>query len=308
MDLIIKYRPSRLEEVIGHDLVVQSLAKTLKRGDAHSFLFSGPSGVGKTTLARIVARMVDCNAYNIIEIDAATHSSVDAMRQLTEMLQYAAMGTTPTRVIIVDEAHALSRQAWQSLLKSVEEPGPNVYWAFCSTEPKKVPVTIRNRCVVYALKPLRLDDLIELGDKVCRAEQLDMNDPILRLMAKQAEGSPRQLLTFIAGCRGIDDPARVLEMITGITEAGGSLAIDLARALVKGESWAALVKIVQSIEESEESTRRVLLAYLTKVVLGAKSDARAGKALEMLDAFADPYDSSSEKAQLLLSLGRCALR
>lgn len=303
-DLTAKYRPSKLEDVVGHKAVVASLRKNLENRGQHAFLFTGESGIGKTTLARIVAGALDCDSHNILEIDAATYSSIDAMRKITEMLAYAPLGTCPNRTIIIDEAHGLSKQAWQSLLKSVEEPGPHTYWCFCSTDPAKIPQTIQTRCLAYVLKPLRADDLFDLAERIVAGERMDLSEGALGRVVKASDGSPRRLITLLAKVRDSedDDLDALLDRLSSDDEGE---AVDLARALAGGKGWAECARIAASIEDSAETVRHVVLAYMTKVALGAKQDRVAGRALEIIDAFCGGYDPTAGKAPLLVSIGRC---
>ncbi len=126
--LHLKYRPKDFDEVVGQDAVVKSLQQAVKNNAGHTFLFTGLSGVGKTTLARITAATVGCVSSNLIEIDAATHTGVDDMRDVTFSLKYKPIGVGSVKVIIVDECHMLSKSAWNSLLKVLEEPPAWVYW------------------------------------------------------------------------------------------------------------------------------------------------------------------------------------
>ena len=116
-DLHIKHRPKTFDGVIGHEEEVASIVNAIHDGRGHTILLTGPSGVGKTTIARLIAREVGCSRYNLREIDAATHTGIDAMREVAEALQFKAMGKTAAKVVIIDEAHALSKAAIQSLLK-----------------------------------------------------------------------------------------------------------------------------------------------------------------------------------------------
>ena len=304
LDLARKYRPETWKQVIGQDVAIKSLRATLKEGGKHSFIFIGPSGTGKTTIARILAKAVNCEKYNVMEIDAATHTGIDAMRAMTEDIAFKAFGASIVKVIIVDEAHSLSKQAWQSLLKSVEEPPEHAYWVFCTTEPGKIPKTIITRCATFTLQPVKADTICDLLMKVADAEGYQTPEEVLNLIARQSFGSPRQALSYLSQCYGCATVKEALPILQKADEEGE--AIDLARALVKGGlTWARVTKLLEPIrEQSAESIRLVILAYLTTVAMGSKTDDQAGRTLEMIDAFSTPYYSSEGFAPLLLSIGR----
>src|ERR1700722_12790207 len=158
-----KYRPLSFDQVVGQDAVVKGLKRVVKDARAHTFLFTGPAGTGKTTLARILANAFGQNqgtAANIEEIAAADTTGVDAMREVIKHPLYRAIGSSPVKAVILDEAHRLSGSAWDVLLKPIEEPPPHVYWMICSTNPGKIPKTIVSRCLRYDLKPVSEDDLL----------------------------------------------------------------------------------------------------------------------------------------------------
>ena len=133
--LYVKYRPQHLDDVTGQDEVVKVLKGLVERNDTHAMLFTGPSGVGKTTLARIVALDLGCVEENggIMEIDGATYTGIDKMRSVQDGTQYQPFGKANHRCVILDECHRLSGQAWDSLLKVVEEPHSHMSWMFCTT-------------------------------------------------------------------------------------------------------------------------------------------------------------------------------
>ena len=160
-ELATKYRPQTFEEVIGQPQAVASIKTVLKRQSSRSFILTGPSGTGKTTLGRIIATTVGAVKSAIVEVDAASNTGVDAMREILEMTQYRGFGGAG-RVFIIDECHMLSANAWNSMLKGIEEPPPGIYWVLCTTEPTKIPKTIKTRCVQYDLQPVGVDDIYTL--------------------------------------------------------------------------------------------------------------------------------------------------
>ncbi len=283
-DLHTKYRPSTFDDVVGQDAVVASLKKVLAKDTSHAFIFTGPSGTGKTTLARIIAHEVGCTKQNLVEVDAATHTGVEAMREVTSTLIYSGLGQTATKVVIIDEAHMLSPAAWNSMLKHIEEPPAHVYWCICTTNPGKIPATIKTRCNSYDLSEVGKDELVSLLERVRQEEELETDDEILDLIAKKAEGSPRRALTAlsqVAHCSARKEAAAILKDFGEEPE-----IIALCRALSKGVSWKEAMELLRNIKEHPEGIRIVVCNYFQKVAL---SGANPEMCCNILSAFGEPY-------------------
>lgn len=307
-DLHIKYRPQTLDDVIGQSAVVRSLRALEKAQWPHAFLFTGPSGCGKTTLARIISRALNVGRDGLIEIDAATNSGVDAMRLVLQNVQYKAMGDNPTKFVIVDECHALSKQTWQSLLLSIEEPPPHVYWALCTTEAHKVPRTIMTRCHTYQVKPVSPSLLGDFLTVITEEEGLKVAEDIVQLCAKEAGGSVRQALVNLSAARGAKDRKQAAQLLMAASEA--TEAVDLARMLVDGSaSWDRCIDCIKALPEGEtaESVRLVVLRYVQSTLLGEGRRRDPQRLLAVLEQFSNPFFQAEDKAPLLLAVGRLVI-
>lgn len=304
--LQLKYRPKSWGEVIGHDAVIKSLEASFSKSTVpHTYLFIGESGVGKTTLARLLAKQFNCDPVNIIEVDAATTTGVDDMRALTESTSYQGFGEHPNKMYIIDECHFLSKQAWGSLLKATEDTPQHVYFAFCTTDEGKVPPTILTRCQTYYLKSLRYDDIMDLLEDVSEKENLLLakDGDILRLVAKSCGGSPRQALTMLAAvadCQDIAEAAVLLEAPLESKE-----IIDLCRAIVAGNvNWKTVQTTIKAmVEQSPESMRIIMVSYLNVCLLNAKSEKEVPRLLDILAAFSKPCNPTDKWAGILLAIG-----
>lgn len=301
-----KYRPKTLDDVVGQDHVVKSLRRVIKDGRQKAFIFTGPAGTGKTTISRILANHFaggEATAANIDEIDAATHSGADAMRLKVTSALYRAIGASPVKVLILDEAHRLSSTAWDALLKPIEEPPSHVYWCLCTTNEGKIPKTIQTRCLKYELKPVKEELLLELLCKVADAEEFSTADEVLEAIAEESSGSPRQALVYLEACSSVEDAAEARRVMrSGINS---KEVVDLCRFLVSGKprTWAEAVKYVQSLDVEAESIRIAIVNYLSAVLLNSKSDKQAVGILRLLEPFLKPYQQSDKLGPLLHSIG-----
>lgn len=306
MSFTTKYRPQTFEEVIGQKAVVSSMRTALKERRATTFLLDGPSGTGKTTLARIGAMFVGCKGKrDIQEVDAASYTGIDDMRQIAGGLMYRPIGND-VKALIIDEAHGLSKAAWNSLLKILEEPPSWVYWFLCTTEPSRVPATIMTRVVRYQLKPVSLEELEDLLFKVADEEKIlpgKTGDTIITLCAKEAAGSPRQALSNLATCANAKDRQEASDLLASAIESHE--AIELAKLLLAGTNWEKAQPLLASLKElNAESVRQTVRAYITAVALGNKKTATAHRCMAILEAFEKPCIPGEQFTPIVLAVGR----
>ncbi len=218
-----KYRPQTFAELIGQDAMVQTLGNAIRRGRlAHAFLMTGVRGVGKTSTARLIAKALNCigpdgqggptidpcgqcepcvaiaegRHIDVIEMDAASHTGVDDVREIIEAVRYAAVSAR-YKIYIIDEVHMLSRNAFNALLKTLEEPPAHVKFLFATTEVDKLPVTVLSRCQRFDLRRIQTPVLAAHFAHVCAAEQVSAEDEALAMIAAAAEGSVRDGLSIL---------------------------------------------------------------------------------------------------------------
>lgn len=303
---ITKYRPISLDEVIGNGVVVTSLkdlTKNIEKMPHCYILHSEHPGLGKTSLARILAKIVHCDDNNIIEVDAGVYTGIDAMRNLQDSLNYAGFGDNANKFIIIDEAHALSAASWKSLLKIVEEPPRHVYFVFCTTDIAKIPEAIKTRCHCYKLLPVLSDKLLDLLEFVCNNEQLLLSKEQLKFIADNSKGSPRQALCYLSQCRACKTIDEIIVLIE--TSDDNKEVIDLFQSLLK-KDWSSISKILKSLKTQnlQPETIRIQLAnLLTAYILNARNPNDAVKYLTILDHFSKPIYENTGWAVLTLACG-----
>jgi len=314
-----KWRPQRFDDVIGQRGVTQTLRNAIgARRIAQSFVFSGPRGVGKTTTARILARGLNCEQgptadpcgacdacveiaqgrdMDVIEIDAATNTQVDKVRAVI----IEGLGMAPVRdrykIFIIDEVHRLSAQAFDALLKSVEEPPPHVVFMMATTEIEKVPATIQSRSQVFELKTIGVKQIADQLRRIAAAEGIKVDEAALMLVARAGDGSMRdaqsaldQVIAFAGESIGADDVASVLGLVRR------DLLIEIAGAVAR-EDATAIFDLAARAVESGYDLRLVIreLARLTRDLLILSVDP---------SRVADPEIAAEAERQALLDLSR----
>jgi len=314
-----KWRPQRFDDVIGQRGVTQTLRNAINtKRIAQSFVFSGPRGVGKTTTARILARALNCDKgptpdpcgvcdacveiaqgrdIDVLEIDAATNTQVDKVREVI----IAGLGMAPVRdrykVFIIDEVHRLSNQAFDALLKSIEEPPPHVVFMMATTEIEKVPQTIQSRSQVFELKMIGVKQIADQLRTIADAEKISVEDDALMLIARAGDGSMRdaqsafdQVIAFAGATISTADVSTVLGLVRR------DLLIEMADAVAR-EDAPAVFDLAGRAVEAGYDLRLVIreLARLTRDLLVLSIDA---------SRVSDPEIAADADRQALLDLSR----
>ncbi len=300
-----KYRPQSFAELIGQDAMVTTLGNAIERGRiAHAFLLTGVRGVGKTSTARLVAKALNCIGLNgqggptiepcgvcepcvaiaegryidVIEMDAASHTGVDDVREIIEAVRYAAVSAR-YKIYIIDEVHMLSKNAFNALLKTLEEPPAHVKFLFATTEVGKVPVTVLSRCQRFDLRRISAGKLADHFAYVARAEGVEIEDEALQTIARAAEGSARDGLSIldqaIAHGEGRVTAAEVRSML-GLADRGRIRR--LLDSVLAGDAAATLAQLdeAHSLGVEPAALLRGLMESLhaiTRAKAGAPDDA-----------------------------------
>ena len=193
-----KYRPDSLKKLVGQPDAVTLIEKQIKNNNlSHAYLFSGPRGVGKTSLARIIATTLGCDpVFDITEIDAASHNKVDDIRELNDSINFIASSPGKKRVFILDEVHMLSNAASNAFLKTLEEPPEHVIFILATTEPERVLETIKSRTTHIAFKRIGNDQIISTLNEIGKNEKIKINDDVLSYIANQSDGSLRDAINL----------------------------------------------------------------------------------------------------------------
>ncbi len=303
--------------MLGQEHVVRALSHALETGRLHhAYLFTGTRGVGKTTLARILAKCLNCEQgvsptpcgecsacrdidagrfSDLIEVDAATNTRVEEMRELLDNSQYRPV-TGRFKVYIIDEVHMLSKHAFNAMLKTLEEPPEHMKFILATTDPQKVPVTVLSRCLQFALKPMTVEQLESRLALILAAEQVAFEPAALRLVARAAQGSVRDSLSLldkaIAFGGGRIEEAQVADLL-GV--AAPDAVLHLAQALAE-RSGTQLLAALQGLIEAGHSADVLLQDFarlmqhlaLLQLVPGGDPSAAADPALSSLAALLDP--------------------
>jgi DNA polymerase-3 subunit gamma/tau len=290
--LYLKWRPMTLDEVVGQEHVTTTLRNALTQEKVrHAYLFSGPRGTGKTSVARLLAKAVNClhedpaqrpdntcahcvavnegRFLDLIEIDAASHTGVDDVRDLRDKIAFSP-NQGRYKVYIIDEVHRFSGAAFDALLKTLEEPPPHALFVLATTEIDKVPATIKSRCQRFDFRRIPTTQIVDRLEQMVHAEGLKAERRALELMARQATGSLRDAISLLDQLVADPEEEITLEMAQAALGTSGSQAVDeVIRAMLDFDTAAGLEAIRQAIDTGAEPRQlaREIVDWLRNVLL-----------------------------------------
>lgn len=291
LSLYRKYRPQTFAEVIGQEHIVRTITNALNSGRvAHAYLFAGPRGTGKTTFARLLAKGLNCAkgttgspcgscdqckriasgfSVDVIEIDGASNRGIDEIRELRERVRFAPVEAR-SKVYIIDEVHMLTNEAFNALLKVLEEPPANVIFVFATTEAHKIPPTILSRCQKFDFRRFNLAQTLTLLEKVVAAENVNAEKDALALVARQAEGGLRDALAILDQCLAMDPQTLTVQTVVHVMGIVRRDALaQLSANLLKADLAATLQLVNELLNEGVDVRQlaRDLALYVRDLLL-----------------------------------------
>ena len=311
-----KYRPQSFADVLNQDHIKTTLRNAIEQKRiAHGYIFSGQRGTGKTTTARIIARCLNCEkgptdkpcdlcascreitaggSPDVIEIDAASNRGINEMRELRENVRYQP-ARDRYKVFIVDEAHQITSEAFNALLKTIEEPPEWAVFILCTTESHKIPATIASRCQHFSFRSVDFNDLIDRMREICVSEGIEADDEALAVIAQSGEGSVRDSLSALdqaIACCGNRLEAAAVRSLLGAFGIDAMAQVTTALAAEDGGAMLALVDELERNGGSPQHFSRELSRYLRNLLVTKI----AGESTRLIAA------SASERAQMKADL------
>lgn len=313
MALYRRWRPKDFTDVVGQKQVSETLMRAIREDKvAHAYLFSGPRGTGKTSIAKIFARAINCEkgptdhpcnectsckqilegrSMDVLEIDAASNRGIDEVRALRESAKFMPVEGRK-KIFIIDEAHMLTNEAWNALLKTIEEPPAHIMFIFATTEPEKIPVTILSRCQRYTFRRITAQDITEHLLHVAEGSGIQLDPKAARLIAVHADGGLRDALSILDQCSGMTDDvitmAHVESMIGLVSK---KWVIDMVSHIMHGDGAAMLLAIQSALSEGRDTKQMVsALTEHLRALLVAKVMPEAEE-LQIYDSFKEDFEA-----------------
>lgn len=305
MDLCQKYRPTLFKQVVGQESVVKILQEKLKNHDLNqAVILSGISGVGKTTIARILATKLRCGEKDLILINAADDRGIETARGIINTVHLEPW-QGESRVWILDESHRLTPDFQNALLNLLEEPPKSRYFILCTTDPNKLLKTVKTRCLHLELKPVSLGALLTFIKDILLRENKTLEDNVTAVLVNMAGGSVRQALRLLEGVLACSEREEQLAFLQSSQEKESSYA--LVQLLCRSSSqWSEAVKLLRDVEnEDAEKIRQSILGYARAILLNDPK--RAASAYLILNSFRDDF-YTTRHAGLAMSVYECLQR
>lgn len=256
-----KYRPQTFEDVVGQNVTVQILNRVIETGNFKNvYLFSGKTGAGKTSIARIFANKINKGIGSPIEIDAASNNGVEDIRAIVESANQRSI-VGDYKIYIIDECHTITSQGWQAFLKGIEEPPKYTIFIFCTTEPQKIPATVLNRMQRYTFTNISLNGIRQRLEYICEQEGFTNYQQTCEYISKISQGSMRDAITYLEQCSDLSTDLS-LDIVKGVL---GDFSFETMLRLtndILDKNEGAVLKLIDNLYETGQDLRTFISTYL----------------------------------------------
>lgn len=250
--LAVKYRPKSFADVCGQSSIVKIITRQIEMNEfKNAYLFAGASGCGKTTIARIVANMINNGQGEPIEIDAASNNGVENVRQIIHDAQERSIDSK-YKIYIIDECHSLTNQAWQAFLKCIEEPPTYTIFIFCTTDPQKIPETIKNRVQRFTFNRISTEQIKERLAYICRMEGFTNYEESVDYLSRMAEGGARAAITFLDKCSSYSTDLNINNVLAALGNYSYDTFFSLINNMIDGNEAEVLSIISKFYDEGND--------------------------------------------------------